>query len=544
MVRNVGVLVSAQMLKPIFKKKRGIRVATFATVMAGISAGVGMAADTPDPLLDLMVKKGIVTQDEANQVKAEADAARTNELSTLESSSRWKISKGLKDIGLYGDLRLRYEDRTAEDPSGGKIDLNRLRAAVRVGLKGDAYDNFYYGVRLDTAANPRSPWYTLGTSSSGTPYQGPFGKSTAGINIGQVYLGWTPTSWLDLTFGKMPQPLYTTPMVWDTDYNPEGAAEHLKYTIGEADLFANFGQFIYQDANPTTASGGLGINGLTGQNSEDIFQFAWQGGVNYHIATNLTAKVGATVYKYVGMKRSTANSGLSPGFGDPFVGEGTYLGPGTGTHNGASGYGTSSVIPGNESLGFPNNQVGLDHLTVLEIPFEVNYSFHKIDTRLFGDFAYNFDGAARAEAAANGYATYLANQTTTPTISAFKAQRDEVKAYQIGLAVASHDNLGMVYGSTSHRHGWEARAYWQHVEQYALDPNLLDSDFFEGRGNLEGFYAAVAYGLTDNVIATFRYGYATRINDKLGTGGSNQDIPQVNSIHKYNLLQMDLTLRF
>jgi hypothetical protein len=534
------------MLKPTFKKKRGMRAAAMATILAGVGVSVGKAADAPDPLLDLFVKKGFVTQEEADKVKAEADAMRTNNVAALESASRLKISKGLKDIGLYGDLRVRYEDRTAEDPAGGKLDLNRLRAAVRIGLRGDAYDNFYYGVRLDTAGNPRSAWYTFGSSSSGTPYQGPYGKSTAGVEIGQVYLGWRPTSWLDVTVGKMAQPLYTTPMVWDSDYNPEGAAEHLSYTVGEADLFGNFAQFIYEDANPTTATGGLGINGLTGQNTENVFQFAWQGGVNYHITTNISAKVGATLYKYVGMKRSSSTSGssTSPGFGDPFVGEGTYLGPGTSTQNGASGYGTSGVIPGYESLGFPNNQVGLDHLTVLEIPFEANFKISKLDARVFGDFAYNFDGKARAQAAANGYKVYLANQSVTPTITAFKPQTDDVKAYQIGLALASHDNLGMVYGSTSHRHGWEARAYWQHVEQYALDPNLLDSDFFEGRGNLEGFYTAVAYGLTDNVIATFRYGYATRINDKLGTGGSNQDIPQVNPIHKFNILQMDLTLRF
>ena len=90
----------------------------------------------------------------------------------------------------------------------------------------------------------------------------------------------------------------------------------------------------------------------------------------------------------------------------------------------------------------------------------------------------------------------------------------------------------------------EGVTYQQHVEQYALDPNLLDSDFFEGRGNLEGIFAAAAYGLSDNVIGTVRYGYATRINDKLGTGGSNQDIPQMNPIHRYNLLQLDLTFRF
>ena len=520
-------------------------MAAIATIVAGMSAVTAKAADAPDPLLDLMVKKGIVTQDEADKVKAEADAMRTNEVSAIDSASRWKITKGLKNIGIYGDLRLRYEDRTAQDPSGGKIDLNRLRAAVRLGLHGEAYDSFYYGVRLDTSGNPRSAWYTLGSSSSGSPYNGPFGKSTAGLNIGQVYLGWKPASWYDMTLGKMPMPLYTTPMVWDSDYNPEGAAEHLHYTVGQAELWGNFGQFIYADQNPTTASGGLGINGLTGANNSSIFQLAWQGGFTYHFTTNFSAKAGATLYKYIGLHRSSATSGAttSPFFGDPFVGEGAYLGPGTGTHNGASGFGTSSSLPGNMSLGFPNNQVGLDHLTVLEVPFEFNYRIcDTLDSRLFGDFAYNFDGKKRAEAAAAGYATYLSNAGSP--LTPFSPQKNEVKAYQIGLSIASRDNIGLVSGSTSHRHGWEVRGYWQHVEQYALDPNLLDSDFFEGRGNLEGFYLAAAYGLTDNVIATFRYGYATRINDKIGTGGSNQDIPQVNPIDKFNLLQLDLTLRF
>ena len=55
----------------------------------------------------------------------------------------------------------------------------------------------------------------------------------------------------------MPNPLYTSSMVWSSAINPEGLAEHLNYTVGEADFFANFGQFLYQDENPTTASQGL-----------------------------------------------------------------------------------------------------------------------------------------------------------------------------------------------------------------------------------------------------------------------------------------------
>ncbi len=114
----------------------------------------------------------------------------------------------------------------------------------------------------------------------------------------------------------------------------------------------------------------------------------------------------------------------------------------------------------------------------------------------------------------------------------------------MGLAVGNRESLGLAYGLTCQKHAWEARAYWQHIEQYALDANLLDSDFFEGRGNMEGFYSALAYGVTANVITTLRYGYASRINDKLGTGGSNLDIPQMNPIQQYHLLQLDLTVKF
>jgi len=505
-------------------------------------------ATSSDPVLDLLLQKGVVTQEEVDKARAQAEAIRTNQLATAMPpvESKWKIGNAIKNIELFGDLRVRYEYREASVPDG-RIELDRARLAVRVGLRGEAFDDFYYGLRLDTAANSRSPWITLGTSSSGVPYQGPYGKSTATIYVGQAYLGWHGADWLDLTLGRMPNPLYTTTMVWDSDINPEGAAERFKYTIGEADFFATFGQFVYQDTNPTFSSGGLGFNGLQGQRTTPVFQLAYQGGVNYHFSKDITGKIAAAIYQYVGTQTN-----VSPFFGDPFVGEGAFTGAGTANPiNGASGYGTSSSILGNGSLGFPNNQVGLNHLLVLEIPAEVNFKLWSLSARLFGDFAYNLEGSQRAEDAAAGYATYLAQQSTVGpvTVKPFAPQRNDVKAYQVGFGLGSAGHVygptqGLVYGSTAKKNTWEVRTYWQHIEQYALDPNLLDSDFFEGRANLQGVYAAVAYSITDNVIGTFRYGYASRINDKLGTGGSNQDIPQVNPIDHYNLVQVDLTLRF
>jgi len=129
-------------------------------------------AQSSDPLLDLMIKKGIVTQDEAQKVQAELDAGKTNSMAF--ASSKWKINSGIKDIELYGDFRVRFEDRAVNVPGNARLELQRYRYAVRLGLRGNLQDDFYYGLRVETAANPRSPWATFGTSASGTPYQGPF----------------------------------------------------------------------------------------------------------------------------------------------------------------------------------------------------------------------------------------------------------------------------------------------------------------------------------------------------------------------------------
>jgi hypothetical protein len=164
-----------------------------------------------------------------------------------------------------------------------------------------------------------------------------------------------------------------------------------------------------------------------------------------------------------------------------------------------------------------------------------------LQARLFGDFAYNFKGDDRASAA------FHADPVAFPGLTG--PVNGEDKAYQVGFGIGSAGPVygptqGLVYGSTSKKNTWEARFYYQHVEQYALDPNLLDSDFFEGRGNLQGFYSALAYSFTDDIIGTVRYGHADRINSNLGTGGNNLDLPGLNPIKNYNVLQMDLTWRF
>ena len=493
-------------------------------IVAGIilvfSAPDAFSGTALDPTLELLVQKGIISREEAEKAMAESALLHTNEMPAIDSS-KWIINKALKNIQIYGDVRTRYEYREAQVPDEGKIELNRWRLAARIGLRGEAFDNYYYGFRLETSSNPRSSWITLGGSSPG-----PFGKSNTGIAIGQAYLGGHWGDWLDISVGKMANPFFTTQMVWDPDLNPEGFAERLHYNIGQANFFLNLGQFLYQDKNPAEATAGL-VSGLP-QHEETIFMLGWQGGVNYEFTKDISARLGATLYQYLGVVKT--NPATSTDF--TFVGEGGFLGPGTGTINGTAG---------------PNNQTGINHLTVLEVPFQLDFLIHPwknypLSLRLFGDVAYNLDGKERAQEAAAAYANYLS--INNATIAPFAPQTSDVKAYQFGVSIGSSNAIGLVTEQLSRKHAWEARVYWQHIEQYALDPNLLDSDFFEGRGNLEGLFVGAGYGISDNLFATFHYGYANRINDKIGTGGSNLDIPQVNPITHYHIFQVDLGFRF
>ncbi len=147
---NLSLCVCIIQLMCISKSGRGwMRMRYFLAALPLFAAGTGWCADTsgtPDPLLDLFIQKGYVTQQEAAKVKAEADRLRTNELANASMPApQWKINPGIKNMEIFGDVRLRYEDRSANDPTGGNIDYQRMRYAVRFGLRGSLLDDFYYG---------------------------------------------------------------------------------------------------------------------------------------------------------------------------------------------------------------------------------------------------------------------------------------------------------------------------------------------------------------------------------------------------------------
>ena len=508
-----------------FRTNRSCVATVLCAGLIGLSANSAFAqSEIIDELLDKLRDKGVLSDDEYQALKKAREEERLEQRAErrrqavkaaqdqekeekAKQATKVDINPGIRSIQLFGDVRLRYESRAGSSSfavpgTGGAFDwtADRWRYAARIGIRGDLTENWFYGLRLDTGTNPRSSWVTFGNNSNATAGGvAPYGKTGDAISIGQVYAGWRTWPWLTLQAGKMPNPFFTTPMVWDPDINPEGLAERLSFAVNDKlTLFGNFGQFVYQHYNPNDTSGGLSLGNHEG------YQFGWQGGVNYQFNEKVSGRAAISFYNYSGMNQTTAfTPTISNGFGGPF----------------AKGPQNTTVA---SNLAFHN---GTNSLRYFSFPAEVNFPIGSWSARGFGDLAYNIQAGDRAQA--GNYASV----------------GDEPLAYQLGLAVGT--NLGLTMNQVAaKKNTWEARVYWQQVQLNSIDPNLTDSDFFEGRTNLEGIFVAFAYAPSDSIIGTFRFGGAHRLNANAPTPGSNPDIPQVQPLTQYKLLQFDLTWKF
>ena len=436
----------------------------------------------------------------------------------LSSAEKWKLFPAITELELFGDIRLRYEYRGGRLP-GGDVNTQppghpndwyeeeRERYRLRLGLRGTVLDDWFFGLRLETSASARSTNVTMGGDAGNG--NGPFNKGNDGIAVGQAYLGYKGFPGTTLTGGRFAIPFVTTSLVWDDDINVEGLAEQWKHTFtisgGETaaasyskdgknvgspsppeplvriDVFANFGQFVYDDSNPTNPIGArpVQVQPIGGETqlipNTNAFLLGWQIGAKFTFPDILYFQFAPTLYNYTGDGKD---------FSIHFSGD-------------------------------PNgNQTGINSLLVFDIPAEIGWQVGKIPMRIFGDFATNFDADDRATAAGH------------------PSKGGDRYAYEIGLGI----------GQLKKKRDWQIRAWWQHTDQYAVDPNLVDSDIFDSRLNLEGVGVKAGYMLADAIVLNLTYAYGWQIDDSIGTGGLG-DIP-INPLNQYQLFQADLSVNF
>jgi hypothetical protein len=431
------------------------RIFAIAGVLAlGLSA---VKAQTDGALIDALVKKGVLSDQEAEDIRANAakEYAET-------PAAKLSIGDYVQKLTIYGDARLRFEyaDEKAQSAlplpvggaKGGDNIVERNRYRLRIGADYVYSDNFKAGFELESnTANDSA------NQSFGSAYE------KAAINIGLVYLQWKPVDWLTLTGGKQRNPIYTTDLVWDPDINPEGASEVASWTFpfgGESAPVKSMAAPAGSDMSLTV--GFTGFQGIYADNSEfntkgmddsDSWQFVEQVPVQFNFNKDMYVKE-------------------VPGF-DTYMGGGN-AGPGNGPA-GENGGGTQAFTADNAA----------DDLALITAPGEFDWKMWNEPFRLYWDFVDNLDAKSRIQD------VYLGKgQVLTATALATQKQNKDLSDGIAWLA-------GVQVGKNKKKGDWSLRADYRQVGLGSVDPNLNDSDWADSFLNQQGVKFQSTYNFTD-----------------------------------------------
>jgi hypothetical protein len=195
-------------------RKRGYVVGS---LLFAVFASTAHAKD----LGDILLKKGLITEEELQQAREEDKQKAAVEESKRESILA-KLPKWLDMITPFGDLRNRVEGFYGDNYHA----QTRYRIRARVGLNANVTDEISGTVRLATgdSNDPISTNQTLGNTFS-----------RKSINLDWAYMTIKPgktfslePGWGQIVLGKFPNMLAReSELVWDDDLSPEGAFETL-----------------------------------------------------------------------------------------------------------------------------------------------------------------------------------------------------------------------------------------------------------------------------------------------------------------------------
>ncbi|HSN53462.1 MAG TPA: putative porin [Candidatus Sulfomarinibacteraceae bacterium] len=218
------------------------------------TAALAVATEEPDldPLLQLLVEQGVITEEQARGVQAEYDrrASEVDRASAGDGSERAEPTappapppadptaaapekgKWHDRIELKGDLRLRYEGFWVDGISDNDH-RSRFRLRVRPGIYSDVTEWMRVGFQL-RSGDPDDP------VSDNQSVDGGF--SMKAVAISEAFAAFTPTPWLGVHAGKFdPKRLWTvSDMQWDDDVTVEGLLEELDLGNVEASLYQYF----------------------------------------------------------------------------------------------------------------------------------------------------------------------------------------------------------------------------------------------------------------------------------------------------------------
>jgi polyhydroxyalkanoate synthesis regulator phasin len=452
-------------------------------LLGSLAIGAGSVAYAQDSgaLIDALVKKGILNDQEAEDIRA--DLGR--DYATQTSAGKLDISSGITKLKISGDARIRYQnDNEQANPAGaaGDRDRNRYRYRIRFGVLADLGPKWSAGFRLETASSATSTNADLGGGTDN------FDKTGDIVYFGQAYLNYRDADVLgadalDLRFGKLPHKFFNPGVngFWiDSDINFEGLAQELVYNdlgLKDSTLSIRAGQFVL---NNNAANSGVTSGPLVNNTVEPSMLLMGQ--VEY------AAKVNATT--------SWKAAPTIVAFAAP------------------SSHDRSANTP---ALQASDTAVYNDLATVL-LPFEYTTTVGAKPLAFYATYGYNVFGDERA---------YRLASAVTPLQKA--AVDTDASIY----------NVGVRYGENKFAGDYQLTAEYRHVGNGSYSSLLLDSDFNGGLLNGEGFILSGVYSWTPAITSTVTYFNSFNIEENRPAGASRG-----NGFGEAHVLQIDLSAKF
>jgi len=479
-------------------KKLAVAVSGAVLLMAGQFA----LADSTTDIVDALVSKGVLTEEEGKLISKGAKSK--SEADAKANKARVSVGSFIDNATMYGDIRARYERRdgkgnaTTNTTNIDTAEANRTRFKTTLGINTKS-GNWYSDWAMSISSKGTSDNVTFGDTSvaAGT---GMNAKTSSALYIKRAQIGYNVTDWLSIEAGRMANPLYSVnAMVFDRDIVFEGLQQKLKYKFGDVEVFANAGEWL-------TGGNYSDITGTTVAKTNGTGLFATQVGLKTPLMGKASFKGAISYYDYFGTR--TGYGVFSP-----------YL---------ASSTNTKRIQTATTAEG---NSLAVNNLSILDIPAEINFKVSDaLGMKVYGEYANNLDGNQRASRACT---------EATTNVCGLGNDHD---AWLIGFTLSSAKDLASVESGKGKEGDWSANLWYQSVGAYALDPSAVDSDIFDGRVNMEGTSFKGQYLFQDNVAFNFTGAWGQSKNRLLGAGGSGGDLAL--NLRDYTLYQFDVTYKF
>src|SRR5215469_9339970 len=406
--------------------KRALPSLTLAAVLASTDMTAHAQSKGDQALLDALVRKGVLTEKEADQISAE-----TAKEAVTSSAAKIQIGDWVQEMRIGGDLRIRnqWDQRIPMvltnpllGPQDRVIPRDRWRFRLRLTADFKLAGNFFGGVMLATSDNRSA-------DTKNATYTG--GYDLYGIYIARAFMGWAPTPGLTFIAGKQANPFYTTDLIYDPDVDPQGLVERVDFdkffnlTFGEPvaegkegkappppppapgnslELALIAGQFVFNNNNANSGSTQL---------KWDAYAFQQQLLAKLHLGDKLTITFAPGFLGY-----NDASSGGSPGPHGSIVPPVTVQGQTFDQTGTTTGFGTATAFGDTlaNSGPFPVTQRDLN---IILAPGDITYKIFGKPLVLYWDFAYNFSGDDRFNKVYGPLFTHyrFVVRSSTPTFS-------------------------------------------------------------------------------------------------------------------------------